>query len=103
MTEVVISPRAQKDLQNITDYYIVEAGIEVATSFLSAWDRAISHIEHYPESGSLRLAETTKVRGIRVWPVKGFPHIAVYTSDTDGPVVTRVLHTSRDIPKTLLE
>jgi toxin ParE1/3/4 len=103
MTEVVISPRAQKDLQNITDYYILEAGIEVASAFLSAWHRAISHIQHYPESGSLRLAEATKLRGLRVWPVKGFPHIAVYISEKDAPVIARVLHTSRDIPATLQE
>jgi toxin ParE1/3/4 len=101
MTKVVIAPRAQQDLQNITDHYLVEAGVEVASSFLQAWDRTVGHIERHPESGSPRLSEMTKVRGLRVWPVMGFPHIAVYVGGKSGVVVTRVLHTSRDIPVTL--
>jgi toxin ParE1/3/4 len=101
MTKAVIAPRAQQDLQNITDHYLVEAGVEVASSFLQAWDRTVGHIERHPESGSPRLSQVAKVKGLRVWPVMGFPHIAVYVSGAGKVVVTRVLHTSRDIPATL--
>jgi toxin ParE1/3/4 len=97
-----IAERLQR-LDLIVEYFLVEAGVEVAMSFLTAWDRAITHIETYPDSGSLRLSEPTRTKGLRAWPVKGFPHIALYRREQGQIIVVRVLHTARDIPATLQE
>jgi toxin ParE1/3/4 len=103
MTRSVIAPSAAKDLDLIVEYFLVEAGVEVASSFLSAWDRAINHLETHPDSGSLRLSELTRTKELRAWPVKGFPHIALYRHERGQVTVVRVLHTARDIPTTLQE
>ncbi len=103
MIRAIIAPSASDDLGRIVDYFLVEAGVEVATTFLTAWDRALTHIETHPDSGSLRLSEVTQTKGLRAWPVKGFPHIALYRRIAGQITVLRVLHTARDIPATLQE
>lgn len=72
MTRVVISPSAEQDLTDITNHYLTEAGVEVATAFLMQWDRLAAHLANHPESGSPRLADKVAMPNLRVWPVKGF-------------------------------
>jgi toxin ParE1/3/4 len=101
MTEIIISPGAESDLAEITDHYLREAGVEVTISFLAAWRRCTRHLAEHPESGSPRLAEKLEMSQLRLWPVRGFPHIAAYTITADVVTIERVLHSARDIPATL--
>ena len=103
MTAVFVSPAAEADLGAVTDYYLAEAGVEVAIAFLTAWDHCVGHISEFPASGSPRLAATVGIAGLRVWQVKGFPHLVVYTETARGVTVIRVLHSARDIPAHLQE
>ena len=98
MKQVVLSEAASQDLQVIIDYLLVEAGVEVATSFLTSWDKCRDHIARFPESGSPRLANRKKLRGVRVWPIPNFPHLAIYAVMAERVEIARVLHASRDIP-----
>ena len=101
MTRVVISPLAEADLSDITDYYLIEAGVVVATAFMTSWDICTAHIAQFPESGSPRLAEKVRISQLRVWPVKGFPHLAIYLVEDGRVTIVRVLHAARDIPEKL--
>lgn len=103
MTTVVVSPAADADLGAITDHYLAEAGVEVAVAFLAAWDGCVRHMTDFPTSGSPRLAAKLKLAGLRVWPLKGFPHLAVYLTGPSEVLVLRILHTSRDILSQLRE
>lgn len=95
---VVISPAAEADLNLITDFYLTEAGIEIAAAFLTAWDRCVDHLSAFPASGSPRLADKLEIAGLRVWPVKGFPQLALYHQTVEGLAIQRVLHSARDLP-----
>ncbi len=97
MTAVVVSPAAEADLGAIIDHYLIAAGIEVAAGFLAAWDRCRAHLGGFPASGSPRPAEKLEIAELRVWPVKGFPQLLLY-SETEGSVtMLRVLHSARDL------
>ncbi|OYU41378.1 MAG: plasmid stabilization protein [Pseudorhodobacter sp. PARRP1] len=98
MTAVVVSPAAEADLGAIIDHYLVAAGIEVAAGFMTAWDRCMAHLEDFPASGSPRLAEPLDLSELRVWPVKGFPQLALYTESESAVILLRVLHSARDLP-----
>jgi toxin ParE1/3/4 len=101
MTVVEVSNAAKADLSDITDHYMQEAGIEVALAFTAAWDRCTRHIADFPDSGSLRLAEKIRMLNLRVWPIKGFPHLVLYRVGKEAVHIERVLHSARDIPATL--
>lgn len=103
MIRVDVSPRADADLGDVTDYYLTEAGYEVAANFLAAWDRAATHLGAHPDSGSLRLANAAKLPDLRVWPVMGFPYLALYVRHGTTVTILRVLHAARDIPTSLQE
>ena len=98
MTVVIVSPAAEADLSAIIDHYLVAAGVEVAAGFLTAWDRCMDHLRGFPASGSPRLAEKLEISGLRVWPVKGFPQLALYSETERGVTILRVLHSARDLP-----
>jgi len=36
--------------------------------------------------------------GLRIWPVKGFPQLALYSESEGGVIILRVLHSARDLP-----
>ncbi len=100
-TDLPERPRA--DVFHIIDYYITEAGDEVALTFIDALERALRHLADHPESGSLWLGSSLGIKGLRVWPIKGFPHIVVYQTFKENVAAVRILHTARDIPATLQE
>ena len=48
--------------------------------------------------GSPRHFESERLRGVRVWPVEGFPsHQLVYREVPEGVDILRVIHAARDI------
>ena len=98
MTAVAVRPAAEADLSAIIDHYLVAAGIEIATGFLTAWDRCMDHLAGFPASGSPRLAEKLEIAGLRIWPVKGCPQLALYNETEQGLIILRVLHSARDLP-----
>lgn len=101
MTRVSVSPLADRDLEAIVDHYLQEAGVEVAASFLSAWDHSRMLLREQPDIGSPRLAEASGIPNLRTWPIKRFPHLILYRHIKGAITILRVLHTARDIPASL--
>lgn len=93
--------RALTDVDAILDHYLKEAGVDLAGRFLDALEAAIRRIRQEPGIGSRRLALLLKEPRLRVWPVKGFPHLILYLDQPESVEIWRILHSSRDIPKHL--
>jgi toxin ParE1/3/4 len=91
------------DVHSIIDYYLREAGEEVALSFIDALERAMRHVENNPDSGSPRLGKVLRIPGLRIWPMKGFSHIILYRVTSDKVTFIRILHSARDVPRILRE
>jgi toxin ParE1/3/4 len=98
MTAVIISPAAEADLSAIIDHYLIAAGVEVAAGFLTASDRCMDHLAGFPARGAPRLAEKLEISGLRLWPVKGFPQLALYSETERCVIIQRVLHAARGLP-----
>ena len=101
MTKVRIAARAAADIVLISDYYQIKAGSPMSARFAQAMKSCVSYIAQNPSAGSPRLAERMRMPTLRIWPVTGFPYIALYVADAQDHRVIRVLHTSRDIPSSL--
>ena len=99
---VRLGEAARLDVRAIVFAYRTEAGEAVALRFAQALERALRHIGAHPASGSPRYAHELDLPGLRVWPVRRFPHLVFYVEREDMVSVWRVLHASRDIPETLL-
>ena len=89
--------QADVDVEQALDFYVVEAP-HVALSFLDALEKAYSHIQRNPGTGSLRYAHALDIPGLRFWPCKRFPQLVFYVERDDHIALIRVLHGSRDIP-----
>jgi toxin ParE1/3/4 len=99
----ILRSGARRDIVQILEWYETNAGAEVALGFLEAAEKATAHILAFPESGSPIWQTTAAMKGLRVWPIKGFPYLAFYLDRENAPDVIRILHTSRDIPHHLQE
>jgi toxin ParE1/3/4 len=85
----------------IVDYYLAEAGRAAALGFVEALDRALRHIGEHPAAGSPRYGHELDLPGLRVWPVRRFPHMIFYVEREAEIDVWRILHGRRDIPEWL--
>lgn len=100
---VVLRPRAEADIDAATDYYLRKAGIAVAQQFGDALTEAFVLLGRNPSIGSTRYADAAAMPGLRAWPVRPWPYMVFYVLGDKVIDVVRVLHTSRDIPATLVE
>jgi toxin ParE1/3/4 len=94
------SALAQADIEAALDYYL-SAAPRVAGEFLNALEKAVTHIERAPGTGSLRYAHDLDLPGVRFWVVAKFPYSLFYLEREDHLLVIRLVHHSRDIPATL--
>ena len=89
---------AQNELRQITAWYRDEAGEALALRWTDAVSSALRHIRAIPRTGSSRYALGLNLRGLRFWPISGFPYLIFYIERETQIDVWRVLHTQRDIP-----
>lgn len=94
------SALAQADIEAALDYFLREAP-HVAGDFLDALEKAVTHIERAPGTGSLRYAHDLDLAGLRFWVMAKFPYSLFYLEHEDHLLVIRLVHHSRDIPATL--
>lgn len=95
---IQLRARAVADAEEAVDWYLLEAGPDVAMRFVTALETAYAHIAKHPGTGSPRWAHELDLPGLRGWALTGFPHIVFYTQLADRVEVWRVLHSARDIP-----
>ena len=100
MTRAVLSPAAERDILEIVEWMATENPV-AARGFRAALDRLAATIGEHPRIGALKphLASPP----VRFLPIRGFPHVVVYTPERNPPLIVRVLHGARDLPEVLRE
>ena len=100
MTRAVLSPAAERDILEVVEWIAAENPV-AARGFRVALDKLATTIGEHPGIGALKphLASPP----IRFLPIRGFPHIVVYTPERKPPLIVRVLHGARDLPEALRE
>ena len=100
---VTLRAVASRDIDEIVEHYLREAGSEVAFGFIDALEQACAHLAGHPATGSLHHAHELNLPGLRYWPLERYPYCIFYIDRVDFVDVWRVLHTRRDIPSWLAE
>lgn len=100
---VIAREVAQQDIDGAIDRYLREAGERVALDFIAALERAYGHIGRNPDAGTPRHALELGLQGLRMCPLRRFPHLVFYVVEADRIDVWRVLHGERDVPQWLRE
>jgi toxin ParE1/3/4 len=95
-----IRPRelARRDVEAAIDFYIREAGSDVALGFIDALQTVYRAIGDRPSLGSPRYAHELALPGLRVRGLKNYPYLVFYIERDDHIDVWRVLHARRDLP-----
>ena len=91
------------DLEAAVDWYLQEAGADVAAQFLDAVGAVVAQLQRFPHLGSRRWADVLRLPGLRSTVVEGFPHVVFHVSEDHGVEVWRVLHERRDLPAELAD
>ncbi|MCO5963630.1 type II toxin-antitoxin system RelE/ParE family toxin [Sinorhizobium meliloti] len=104
MNKTVI-PRelARSDVEEAIDYYVREAGNEIALGFIDSLQEAYALIANHPEAGSLRYAYELGLPDLRSVSLKRYPYLVFYRDQPGLVDVWRVLHAKRDIPQSMQE
>ncbi|MEQ9455360.1 MAG: type II toxin-antitoxin system RelE/ParE family toxin [Phycisphaeraceae bacterium] len=92
----VILPAAERDLLDVVDYLTVHAGEDVAEDFVLRFEVAIRLLRAHPEAGAIVRVRSSRLAGLRRWPIARFGHLIYYRSDGDSLSNLRVLHPRRD-------
>ncbi len=103
MKRIVPREEAERDIDEIADYYTDEAGEDIARGFADAVRDAYRIIGERPGMGSPRYAELLGLEGLRSRKLRRFPYLVFYLEREDHIDAWRVLHAQRDIPATLSE
>ncbi|MDE3813197.1 type II toxin-antitoxin system RelE/ParE family toxin [Sinorhizobium meliloti] len=100
-----IIPRglARSDVEETIDYYVREAGTEIALGFIDALQEAYALIANHPGAGSLRYAYELGLPDLRSFSLKRYPYLVFYRDQPGLVDVWRVLHDKRDVPQWMQE
>ena len=100
MKPALRSPQARADIEDALDYYQLQAP-HLPSSFLDSLEKAVTHIQRAPGTGSPRYAQELGLSGLRFWGLKKFPFSLFYVEQPDHLWVIRLIHMSRDVPASL--
>ena len=89
---------ARREVDAGVDYYLSQAGADVALAFLAEYEAALEHMRTHPGTGSPRYGEVLDIDGLRFWMLKRFPYAVFYIERDAYIEVVRVLHQYSDIP-----
>lgn len=105
MTPKPILPRelVSRDIEDAVDYYLSDAGEQVALGFIEALEHAYLQIASQSAMGSPRYAHELNLPGLRFWPLQRYPYLIFYVDLPSHIDIWRVLHSQRDIPAWLYE
>ena len=97
MKRSLLRPQAEDDLVARSQYYRSEGGAPLAERFFDAALAALRPIERMPGIGSLRIGELCDIRGLRDWPVRGFPVRWLYFEAATNLDIVRLLADTQDL------
>ena len=89
----ILSPEARRDIEQIRDYYVEEAGVQVARHVLGQITKALRFLAETPGAGHRR--EDLTDEDVRFWPVLSY--MIAYDPAMRPIGVARVLHAARDL------
>ena len=95
------SPAADHDLDEQVNFIATDNPAAALRFYLQVQDTCDLLIR-WPEMGAAYESSQSKLRGIRVLPVRGFERFLIfYRALPDGILVVRILHSARDIRRIL--
>ena len=97
MKRVVLRPRAEIDVIEVTQWYAEQGGQALAGHFFDAAHDAARAIQGMPGIGSPRLGQITGIEGLRSWPLRRFPVRWFYIERADFIDVIRLLGERQDL------
>jgi toxin ParE1/3/4 len=97
MKRVVLRPRAEIDVIEVTQWYAEQGGQALAERFFDAAREAAKAIQGMPGIGSPRLGHITGIEGLRSWPLRRFPVRWFYIERADFIDVIRLLGERQDL------
>ncbi len=89
---------ATADLEFAVDFYLREAGNDIALRFVDAVERTSQRAGNNPQLGSLRFAYELGLPGLQVLAIGRHPFLMFYVERDELVDVWRLLHASRDLP-----
>ena len=89
----ILSPEAQRDIAQIRDYYVKEAGVQVARHVLGQITKALRFLAETPGAGHRR--DDLTGEDVLFWPV--LSHLIVYDPAMRPIGIARVLQAARDL------
>jgi toxin ParE1/3/4 len=103
-TRFAVRPRADRDIDEITDHLADEAGLDMALRFLTVVYESIELLTTQLQMGWRCKISSARLEGVRVFPVGApFERYLVFYELSHGQVeIARVLHGSRDIEEILM-
>jgi len=103
LKRVVLREQANRDVEEAIDYYVREAGVEIALGFVDALEETYRLIAEHPGIGSQRYAHELDLPGLRHRSISRFPWIVFYVELEANIDIWRVLDARRDIPAWLAQ
>ena len=97
MKPAAFSRRALRELDSAVRWIAADNPV-AAEGLWAAVIRAAERIGRHPHIGSLRPDLTTSNRH-RFVALTGFPYLIVYAADREPPLIVRMAHSSRDLPR----
>lgn len=97
-----LRPRADRDIDHAALFLLATSTADVACRFLGAIQAACDTLRQYPRIGTPVDTFSSRLRGVRVWPVPGFRSTLSFYVDADTTIeIVRVLHGARDLERIL--
>ena len=103
MKSLAVIPRelARQDAEQAIDFYLSEAGPDVALGFIDALDATYRQIGDKPGGSSPRWGHDLNLPGLRSQKLKRYPYLVFFIERANHVDVWRILHAERDIPSRL--
>lgn len=89
-----LSPVAQRDILDITDYYTELSG-RLVERFTEELTSTLRSLTRQPGMGSQRYAHLLPDRSLRMWQLDHFPYLLFYRARDETFSLLRVLHEHR--------
>jgi toxin ParE1/3/4 len=98
---LVISPRAQADVDEEAAYYQTTDSLATATRFLDDLRHVFERLVEFPHLGTPWKTPNRQLVGLWRRLLPNFPYSVFYLSTEEAIEIVRILHNSRDLPVSL--
>jgi len=98
---ISLSPVAERDILDITDYYADCSSI-LAERFIDELQATLHGLCRQPGIGSRRYAHLLPDRSLRMWQLDHFPYLLFYRRHHETLWLLRVLHERRALSRKLI-